>query len=790
MLGKSDGSIIIDINLNDKDYEARLKNMETKTKSFGTQLKTMLSAIGITKVISSGFRTIEDSVGSAMKRIDTMDQFGRVMATMSGSTKEANKALESLKEITKGTAYGLDVAASSTQKLVTSGMGIDDAVPQIRTWGDAVAFYGDGSNETFASVADAIAKMTSKGTVEMDQLNRLFDAGIPAVEIYASYVGRSAQSVQEDLSDGVISAQEFTSGVTLAMRDGTERFASIDGAAKQAGASWSATFDNMKAAVARGMVNIIQSIDEALTSNGLPTMREMIAGVGKAFEQALTFAADHIPELISLLERLAPYVVAIGTAFASWKITNVVGSAYKSVSNFVSLLQDGNGIINSFFIKLDSGGGSLSKFAVSALKAGGGIKGLGSAITAAMGGPVGIAIAAISALVAGFLYLWNTSDDFRQFCYDTWDGIVDFFSDIVDGIVSFFTETIPEAWDGFKAYMLELCQSIVQWFQEAWDGVISFFTETIPAWIQNVIDWFNQLPYRLGYLIGQIIGHFIQWGIDLKNFITTDIPEFIQGVIDWFIQLPGKIWEVLCDAWDRLKTWGSNIYNTAKDWVIKTVDNVIEWFKTMPGRIWNWLCEAVRKVGQWGSDILRTAGKWVSDTVGDIIDWFKSLPGKLVDVGINMIKGLWDGIMSVKDWIFEKIGSFCDGIMDGLLDFFGIHSPSRLLRDEIGKFLPPGIAVGFKMAMPKSTKDILNEVNQLEGELQKQVDATINDVSVPLETNAKISQQQSIVNAFPKTMQLLHNGSNDMQIVIQLENGEEIAHWMAPMMNAELALLR
>ena len=291
-------------------------------------------------------------------------------------------------------------------------------------------------------------------------------------------------------------------------------------------------------------------------------------------------------------------------------------------------------------------------------------------------------------------------------------------------------------------------------------------------------------------MIGQIIGHFIQWGIDLKNFITTDIPEFIQGVIDWFIQLPGKIWEVLCDAWDRLKTWGSNIYNTAKDWVIKTVDNVIEWFKTMPGRIWNWLCEAVRKVGQWGSDILRTAGKWVSDTVGDIIDWFKSLPGKLVDVGINMIKGLWDGIMSVKDWIFEKIGSFCDGIMDGLLDFFGIHSPSRLLRDEIGKFLPPGIAVGFKMAMPKSTKDILNEVNQLEGELQKQVDATINDVSVPLETNAKISQQQSIVNAFPKTMQLLHNGSNDMQIVIQLENGEEIAHWMAPMMNAELALLR
>lgn len=265
MLGKSDGSIIIDINLDDKDYESRLKRMETKTKSFGTQLKALLSAVGITKALSAGFHTLENSIGSAMKRIDTMAQFDRVMTTMTGSTKKAEKALEDLKGITKGTAYGLDVAAASTQKLVTSGMNLDKAVPQIKTWGDAVAFYGDGSNETFAGVTDAIAKMTSKGTVEMDQLNRLFDAGIPAVEIYASYVGRSAQSVQEDLSDGVISAQEFTNGLTKAMQDGTQKFASIDGAAKEAGASWSATFDNMHAAVARGMVNIIESIDEALT---------------------------------------------------------------------------------------------------------------------------------------------------------------------------------------------------------------------------------------------------------------------------------------------------------------------------------------------------------------------------------------------------------------------------------------------------------------------------------------------------------------------------------------------
>ena len=55
----------------------------------------------------------------------------------------------------------------------------------MRIWGDAVAFYGDGSSEQFANVSDALAKMRTKGKVEMDQLDRLFDAGIDAVGMYA-----------------------------------------------------------------------------------------------------------------------------------------------------------------------------------------------------------------------------------------------------------------------------------------------------------------------------------------------------------------------------------------------------------------------------------------------------------------------------------------------------------------------------------------------------------------------------------------------------------------------------
>lgn len=787
MSTKSDGSIVITVDLNDKDYESRLAAMEGKTKSFGNTVKNLVGAIGITKALASGWNMVKSSISSAMDRIDTMNQFTRVMTVMIGSTDEATAALEELKAVTKGTAYGLDVAAASTQKMVTSGMGIDKAVPQIATWADAVAFYGDGSNETFAGVTDAISKMTSKGKVEMDQLNRLFDAGIPAVEIYASYVGQSAQEVQDALSKGTISAQEFTDGLTEAMRNGTERFASIDGAAKEAGASWSATFDNMKAAVTRGMVNIIESIDEALTSNDLPTMREMIADVGKAFEKAMTFIADNLPKAIELMQQLAPFILAVGTAFATWKIEKTVGKATNSISGLLDLMKD-HSIINSFLIKIGGGSSSFSKLASSAIGAGGGIKGVGKAIVSAMGGPVGMAITVISALVAAFIYLWNTSDEFRQFCYDTWDALAEFFSSVVNRIVEFFTITIPEAWESFKAKMAELVENVKTMFQDMWNSVVSFFTETIPSWIQSVIDWFSKLPYNIGYFIGQIIGQFVQWGIDLKNFITEDIPAFINSVIQWFQELPGRIWNCLCEALDKVKQWGTNTYNTGKEKVQSFVDVVVEWFRSLPGKIWAWLCDVVSKVIQWGTNLWNKGKEAASDLVSAIVDGVMSLPGKMLEIGRNIVTGLWDGIVGAKDWLFDQIGGFCDGIVDGIADFLGIHSPSRVLRDMVGRYLPPGIAVGFEMAMPDASKDMEKSARSMVNGLQREIDLSTSELSagVSLEQSAQYSKQTSIINQFPKSFKLAGDGLQPITLV--LDNGVEVAHALVEPLNKEFAL--
>lgn len=295
-----------------KDFERKTKHSSNTVSKFGksavssfksvaTGAASIVTAIGVVKGLSAAFGMVKSSVSSAFDRIDVMENFERTMSVMTGSTEKAKEALEATRNAVTGTAYGLDTAAKSVQDFVTRGMDVEKATQAVEIWGDAVAFYGDGSSEQLASVSDAIGKMYSSGKVGMDQMNRLFDAGIDGVGMYAKATGRMEADVSKDLSSGKISAEEFLDVVGTAMNEGTNGVQKIAGAAKEAGASWSGTFANMKAAVTRGVEDIIMKIDDMLVSNGLPDMRSMVSEFGSKFEDVLKGAADKIPVVTEFL---------------------------------------------------------------------------------------------------------------------------------------------------------------------------------------------------------------------------------------------------------------------------------------------------------------------------------------------------------------------------------------------------------------------------------------------------------------------------------------------------------
>lgn len=89
-----------------------------------------------------------------------------------------------------------------------------------------------------------------------------------------------------------------------------------------------------------------------------------------------------------------------------------------------------------------------------------------------------------------------------------------------------------------------------------------------------------------------------------------------------------------------------------------------------------------------------------------IVKALASLPSKMLSIGKNIIEGIWKGIWSMGAWITKKIGDFAGGIVKSFKGFLGIHSPSRIMRDMVGRFIGEGIGVGILGSFDTVRKDI------------------------------------------------------------------------------------
>lgn len=302
-------------------------------QKFASGIKSVLSAIGGMAVINSAVSTIKGSLSSALDRIDVMDTFQQKMTLITGSAQIAENTLASLKDVVTGTAYGLDTAAKGVQAFVTRGMEAEQAVGLVETWSNAVAMFGKGTNEELETVMDALGKMTTKGKVEMEQLNRLTDIGINAVGMFATAVGRDTASVQDDLSSGAISAEEFITTLSQAMNDGSSGFVSIEGYAKSAGSTWQATFDNMRAATTRGVGNIITAVDQSFSILGDKGFKTVFSTFGSSFE--------------NLTKQIAPALQTTLTSVVNF-VANIVDRFKKTSGAFAPFQENINKLKDNF----------------------------------------------------------------------------------------------------------------------------------------------------------------------------------------------------------------------------------------------------------------------------------------------------------------------------------------------------------------------------------------------------------------------------------------------------------
>ena len=179
--------------------------------------------------------------------------------------------------------------------------------------------------------------------------------------------------------------------------------------------------------------------------------------------------------------------------------------------------------------------------------------------------------------------------------------------------------------------------------------------------------------------------------------------------------------------------------------------------------------------------------------VGDAITSFNMPPdGTIYKAGKAIIQGLWEGISDMGAWLASKIRGYCSDFLGQILDFFGIQSPSRLMRDEVGVMLGRGIAVGLEDSI-STVRGVASKVGRAiesaiaPGEVSAGFTATLGGVDdgimQTLQTPAAAFQNAAagMVNGLAAVNQ---GYSFPREIVLKLEDGREIARWLLPDLRA------
>ena len=372
----------------------------------------------------------------------------------------------------------------------------------------------------------------------------------------------------------------------------------------------------------------------------------------------------------------------------------------------------------------------------------------------------------LDAVCGWFGTTWeNTWNSIKQFFIDIWNGIVNFFSNVISSIkmaVSNFITTIVN-------FFAQLPTNIANFITNAYNSVVTWVSNMIAKaremgqnFLNAVVEFFTNLPYKVGYFIGNTLTNVVLWASNMVTKAREMGTNFLNNVVAFFTQLPGKVLQFITSALNNVQTWATNMANKAREMGTNFINNVVSFFTQLPGKIQQFLSSALTNVQNWATNIANKAREAATNFLNNVVNTITQLPGKIklyldsaitnlttwvtqmgqkgkeainslinnvtsaasgiaskvMSIGSDIVSGVWQGIKNAKDTFVSNVKSFFSGIVDGVKDALGIGSPSKVFRDEVGRWLPPGVAQGFEAALPAAMKTMQKDLDKGIGGLE------------------------------------------------------------------------
>lgn len=249
--------------------------------------------------------------------------------------------------------------------------------------------------------------------------------------------------------------------------------------------------------------------------------------------------------------------------------------------------------------------------------------------------------------------------------------------------------------------------------------------------LYNKCEWFrdavNEVISGLVEAVKQIIN-------DIGDFLFVKIPEILGNILNFVGHILGELFSKTMEILSAVKDIFVNAFNKIGEFLFKTIpqiiSDIINWFAELPGKIWNTLTKVVSNVVSWGGKLFSAGSDAAKKLLDSVVNGLVGLPGKILDIGVDLVKGLWNGISQMGGWLWDKITGWAGDILGGIGSFFGIHSPSTVMRDYIGKNLVAGMGEGIienaKMALAPMKSLVNDMTSTILPDMDAQVTKTLN----------------------------------------------------------------
>lgn len=457
------------------------------------------------------------------------------------------------------------------------------------------------------------------------------------------------------------------------------------------------------------------------------------ASIGQLVGDAFNAAAPFVEKLASTLQSLGDWASEHGDAIRT-VIAGIAGgfAAFKTASLISAAVT------------------ALKSFGMAAKIAAAGQWVLNAAMNA---NPIVLVVTAIGALVAALVWFFTQTEtgrkawaSFTSFLSSAWQSVVSFVTSLGQNIANFFTQTIPNA-----------IQSVIQWFQQLPSAIgtaLSNLITSIGTWavsfgqsalqagqqfVSNIANFLTNLPATIAYWLAYGITFVVLWAAQLGSQAISAGQQFLANLGTFFVQLPGNIWNWLTSTVASVASWAAQMGANALSAGSRFLSNVGTFISQLPANVGSWLSGAVSAAASFvgrmasnavnaGSRFLSSIGSYISQVPGrigaglsgaisavgsfassmasgalragqqflsNLVNTLASIPGRMVSIGSQIVHGIISGITGS----IGKVGSaILGGVKDaisGVKNFLGIHSPSRLFRDQIGRNIGLGLAQGI-----------------------------------------------------------------------------------------------